>query len=223
MLAVTPASAPALAVPPGATRLTDHAASVHARRVTVNNGCTMQRRIYQLKITLLEVDPPVWRRLLVPGGYTLDRVSKVIQLAFGWRGYHLHSFDIGGEQFGEPDPLGELELRDELDVRLDAVAGKGSRFTYVYDFGDWWEHEVIVEDVLPADPDERYPVCVAGQRSGPPEDVGGPEGYRRALAALARPGGAVDEDDDELVSWLGDFHPEHFDPAAVTTLLRRLT
>ena len=171
---------------------------MHARSAAVNNvriarpalptsKDVMSRRIYQLKVTLTQTDPPIWRRLLVPGGYTLDRVSRIIQLALGWQGYHLHSFEIGGEQYGEPDPLGELELADELDVRLDSVATESARFTYVYDFGDWWEHEVLVERIVPADPDERYPVCVAGERAGPPEDVGGAGGYADLLAVLADP------------------------------------
>src|SRR5215207_247380 len=126
---------------------------------------SMPRRIYQLRITVVGTAPPVWRRVLVPGGFTLDRLSRVIQLAFGWQGYHLHSFEVGGRQYGEPNPLGGLEfdqdLDDELDARLDAVVTEGDRFTYVYDFGDWWEHEIVVERVAPAEADRRYPVCVA--------------------------------------------------------------
>ncbi len=99
----------------------------------------------------------MWRRVLVPGGYTLDRVHRVFQHALGWQDCHLHSFEIDGRQYGEPDPDGELALRDELDTRLDAVVGKGDPVRYTYDFGDWWEHDVTVEDVFGADPDERYP------------------------------------------------------------------
>jgi hypothetical protein len=115
----------------------------------------MARQIYQLKVTLQEVTPVVWRRLLVPGGYTLDRLHRAIQLAFGWQDFHLHSFEVEGVQYGQPDPTGELGLRDELDARLDAVAGKDSSFVYTYDFGDWWEHEVEVEAISLADPAHR--------------------------------------------------------------------
>ncbi|GAB3802394.1 plasmid pRiA4b ORF-3 family protein [Micromonospora zhanjiangensis] len=180
----------------------------------------MSRQIFQLKVTLSDVTPPVWRRVLVPGGYTLDRLHRVFQLALGWQNYHLHSFDVDGVQYGEPDPDGELIVRDELEHRLDAVLGKGTRFRYVYDFGDWWEHEVTVEDIFGADPDERYPVCVVGERACPPEDCGGPFGYRTMLAALADP---AHPEHDSTRRWLGrPFDPEEFDPHRASTLLRRL-
>lgn len=182
---------------------------------------TMPRQIYQLRIALTEVTPSVWRRVLVPGGYTLDRVHRVIQHAMGWQDLHLHSFEVGGKQYGEPDPVGELAVRDELDARLDAVVGKGDVFRYTYDFGDWWEHEVTVEDVFAAEPDERYPICVAGGRACPPEDVGGAYGYGELLEALDDPGHLRH---DALSGWLGRAHdPDEFDPVFATTLLRRLT
>lgn len=181
----------------------------------------MSRHIYQLRISLADVSPQVWRRVLVPGGYTLDRVHRVIQYAMGWQDLHLHSFDIGGQQYGEPDPVGELVLRDELDARLDAVADKGDLFRYTYDFGDWWEHEVTVEDVFAAEPDERYPMCVDGARACPPEDVGGGYGYQELLGALDDPDHSRH---DEARSWLGrELDPERFNATRVTTLLRRLT
>lgn len=181
---------------------------------------TMTRQIYQLRIALSEVTPPVWRRVLVPGGYTLDRVHRLIQYAMGWQDFHLHSFEIDDRQYGEPDVVNELAMRDELDARLDAVAGKGDAFRYIYDFGDWWEHEVTVEDVFAAEPDECYPACVAGQRACPPEEVGGASGYTELLHIL-------DDSDhprhDTQREWLGrDFAPDEFDPARATTLLRRL-
>ncbi|HEV7709660.1 MAG TPA: plasmid pRiA4b ORF-3 family protein, partial [Asanoa sp.] len=87
----------------------------------------MPRQIFQVKVTLADVQPEVWRRVQVPGAYTLDRVHRVVQLAMGWQSFRLHSFEVDGVQYGEPDPDGELALRDELDVRLDAVAHKGTR------------------------------------------------------------------------------------------------
>ncbi len=181
----------------------------------------MSRQIYQLKIALTDITPPVWRRVLVPGGYTLDRVHRVIQYAMGWQDSHLHSFDVGGEQYGEPDPVGELVLRDELEVRLDAVAGKGDVFRYTYDFGDWWEHEVTVEDAFAAEPDERYPMCADGERACPPEDVGGAPGYGEMIEALSDPD---HPEHGATRGWLGrEFDPEEFDATRATTLLRRLT
>jgi len=180
----------------------------------------MARQIFQLRIALVDVVPTVWRRVAVPGGYTLDRVHRVFQYAMGWQDYHLHSFEIEGAQFGVPDPEGELDLRDELEVRLDAVAGKDTRFAYVYDFGDWWEHEVVVETVSLAEPDERYPFCLEGERACPPEDVGGVYGYRRLVRALRDP---EHPDHDEMQAWLGrGLNAEIFVPELVTTLLRRM-
>jgi hypothetical protein len=183
------------------------------------NG-TMARHVYQLRITLDDVTPPVWRRVQIPGGYTLDRLHRTIQCAMGWQNCHLHSFEIDGEHYGEPDPAGGLPVYDELDYRIDAVLEKGGRLRYTYDFGDWWEHEVVVEDILPADADERYPLCLGGERACPPEDVGGPEGYAEFLAALADPG---HPDHDAMRDWIGRrFDPEEFDPGRVGALLRRM-
>jgi hypothetical protein len=180
----------------------------------------MPRQIFQLKVTLADVTPAVWRRVLVPGGYTLDRLHRVVQLAMGWQDCHLHSFDIDGAQYGEPDPDGELALRDELDVRLDAVAAKGARFVYTYDFGDWWEHEITVEDVFGAEPDERYPACAGGERACPPEDIGGAAGYARFLGALADP---AHPEHEPMREWVGrPFDPASFEADRTTTLLRRL-
>ncbi|MEU8210802.1 plasmid pRiA4b ORF-3 family protein [Micromonospora sp. NPDC049044] len=187
----------------------------------------MPRQIFQLKMSLAGVRPAVWRQVLVPAGYTLDRLHRVVQHAMGWRDCRLHSFEIDAVQYGEPDPDGELAVHDELDVRLDAVLGKGSRFSYTYDFGDWWEHDLVVEDAVTADPDERYPVCLDGERACPPEGVGGPSGYQALLVALADegdPAGPVDPRQAALRDWVGDtFDPSRFDPDRATTLLRRFS
>lgn len=180
----------------------------------------MPRQIFQLRVSLADVAPPVWRRVLVPGGYTLDRLHRVVQYVMGWQDCHLHSFDIAGRQYGPPDPDDELTLRDELDCRLDDVLTKGSRFCYTYDFGDWWDHEIAVEDVVGAAADERYPVCVAGERACPPEDVGGAFGYRAFLLALADP---AHPEHAAMGEWIGrEFDPEHFEAGRATTLARRL-
>jgi len=128
---------------------------------------------------------------------------------------------VGGIQYGEPDPEGELALADEIDHRLDAVVVKGDRLLYTYDFGDWWEHDVLVEEVAPADPMTRYPVCTDGEHACPPEDVGGPEGYAEFLAAMGDP---AHPRHDEVREWIGRrYDPNAFDPERATVLLRRLT
>jgi hypothetical protein len=180
----------------------------------------MPRQIFQVRISLADVTPEVWRRVAVPGAYTLDRVHRVIQYAMGWQNYHLHSFEIDGVQYGEPDPDGELDLRDELEVRLDAVAGKDSRFVYTYDFGDWWEHEISVEAIYPPEPDVRYPLCLEGERACPPEDVGGAYGYAGFLDAITDP---EHPEYAAMREWIGKpFDPAAFDHELATTLLRRL-
>ena len=181
----------------------------------------MGRRVFQLRVTLDDVAPAIWRRVLIPAGYTLDRVHRVIQYAMGWQDCHLHSFEIDGEQYGEPDPDGDLALLDEIDYRLDDVTRVGTRLRYTYDFGDWWEHDVLVEDARDADPLVRYPVCVAGERACPPEDVGGPEGYEEFIAALTDP-----HHPRHIVmwDWIGrPYDPAEFDADRASTLLRRLT
>jgi pRiA4b ORF-3-like protein len=219
VLAVAPVATTAVFVSLTPASGTDHALSVRGTPGHVKNG-GVPRQVFQLRIALDAVSPEVWRRVLVPGGYTLDRVHRVFQHAMGWWDYHLHSFDINGIQYGEPDPLDELHLRDEMDTRLDAVAKVGDLFRYTYDYGDWWEHSVTVEAVWPADPDERYPVCLEGERACPPEDVGGVYGYRRFVRALHDPS---DPEHDELRDWLGRGHDaDYFVPELVTTLLRRM-
>jgi Plasmid pRiA4b ORF-3-like protein len=144
--------------------------------------------VFQLKVTLLDTKPPIWRRVLVDGASTLDHLHEVIQAAFGWWNYHLHEFEVGRTRYGVPDPdedWGEPP-RDERRTRLDAIAGEGSSFQYTYDFGDSWDHKITVEKVLPADV-ATVPACIDGRRACPPEDCGGTWGYRDLLEILADP------------------------------------
>jgi Plasmid pRiA4b ORF-3-like protein len=183
-----------------------------ARRITAKT------RIFQLNVQLREVRPPVWRRVLVPGEIDLAELHEVVQVAMGWTNSHLHEFEVGSARYGGPDPdWGLDEVADESRVRLSAIAGEGSRLRYAYDFGDGWQHDVIVEKVLDPQPGSRYPCCVAGRRACPPEDVGGPWGYQEFLVAVADPG------HDEHEYWLkwagGGFDPAGFDLAAVDEAL----
>ncbi len=176
------------------------------------------KRIHQLKVVLWGARPPIWRRLHVPSDMTLAELHRVVQVAMGWQDYHLHQFEIAGVTYGVDDGEGWGPVpEDEGRTRLYRVAGKGTRFTYEYDFGDSWEHAITVEDVLDAEEGTTYPVCIAGKRACPPEDCGGVWGYEGFLAAVADPG---HEEHDELLEWAGgQFDPECLDLAAVNRAL----
>jgi len=168
--------------------------------------------IYQLKIALAKIKPPVWRRIEVKD-CSLSKLSDIIQACVGWQGYHLWSFEIGGEEYGE-DPDGQMEMASPRKAKLgSAVAAGIKKFRYVYDFGDDWEHLIEVEKVLEADPKAKYPRCVAGSRACPPEDSGGPWGYADFCDAIKNP---THEQHEELLEWIGpDFDPEEFDVKSV--------
>jgi len=175
--------------------------------------------IYQLKITLRNTQPPIWRRVQVKD-CTLARLHDIIQTCMGWTGSHLHSFEIGGEQYGEPDPMGELEFHSERKMKLSQVlAGGVKTFTYTYDFGDSWDHTIQVEKTLPPEAGAHYPRCTEGKRACPPEDCGGSWGYENFLEAIRNPSHPEHED---MVEWIGggEFDPEKFDIEAVNQQLR---
>jgi hypothetical protein len=174
--------------------------------------------IYQLKITLRDIKPPVWRRVQVED-CTLAKLHEVIQTCMGWSNSHLHAFEVGGEQYGEPDPDGMMETEDERRLKLSQVVARGfQKFSYTYDFGDNWEHTIQVEKVLDPEPGVRNPRCIAGKRACPPEDCGGPWGYAEFLEAIQNPG---HEQHEEMLEWVGgEFDPEAFDIDAVNEGLR---
>ena len=167
--------------------------------------------IFAVKISLLRVSkPPVWRRLLVPATIRLDRFHGLIQVAMGWYDCHMHVFTTPGGEYGIPDP--ELGHRDERRVTLARLLARpGDRIRYTYDFGDDWEHEIVLESVLVAAPGPRYPTCVAGKGACPPEDCGGPWGYADLREVLADPSR---EEYAEIREWLGLDATSDFDPAA---------
>jgi hypothetical protein len=169
--------------------------------------------VYQLKITLQDVKPPVWRRVQVKD-CTLPKLHDIIQTCMGWEGYHLHAFEIGGQQYSEPDPDGIMETENERKVKLSQIIDGGiKKFTYTYDFGDNWDHVIQVEKTLPAEKGVKYPRCVDGKRACPPEDCGGAWGYANLLEAIQNPDHPEHED---LTEWIGgEFDPEAFDVEAV--------
>jgi hypothetical protein len=176
--------------------------------------------IYQLKVTLKDIRPLIWRRVQVPSETKLDKLHLVLQDAFGWNNSHLHQYRVGERLIGikEDDDVFLEELEDEKRIKLSQIAVEKSRFVYEYDFGDDWEHDVLVEKVLAAVDGVRYPICTAGKRACPPDDCGGPGGYGRLLAILANP---AHKEHDRMLEWIGGpFDPEAFDLERTNVLMR---
>lgn len=175
--------------------------------------------IHQLRVTLLDTDPPVWRRIQLRADTTLGELHAILQEAMGWTNSHLHKFVVGRTEYG-PRFAG-LGFRNEDQTLLCQVAPKeGSVLMYEYDFGDSWEHEVGVEEVLPGEPGARYPRCVAAERAGPPEDCGGVWGYEELLEVLADP---EHPEYEERLDWLGGaWDPEAVDIEEINRRLARL-
>ena len=181
-------------------------------------------KLFQFKITLLDIKPAIWRKIQVRD-CTLGDLHEHIQTAMGWENYHLHQFNINGEQYGPPSPddfdFG-METIDEDGVLLSGLlpkSGKKTRWIYEYDFGDGWRHEVAFEGYPPVEKGTKFPVCLEGERACPPEDCGGPWRFADYLEALANP---KHEQHEELLEWLGPFDPEAFDVKKATKEMRKV-
>lgn len=180
--------------------------------------------IYQLKITLSGIRPPIWRRVQVSSDYTLGDLHPVIQVAMGWCDGHLHSFTIDGEDYGMPmdDDFGfsDMEMNDESEVKLSKIIpGEKFKFSYLYDFGDSWDHQILVEKVLPPDSDATYPVCIKAKRACPPEDCGGPWGYPDLLEVIQDKN---HPDHEEMLDWVGgSFDPEEVNLDQINAQFKR--
>jgi len=177
------------------------------------------KSVYQLKVTLKDFKPPIWRRVLVESEVTLFDLHQIIQIAMGWHNYHLHEFRIAGEHFGSPDLGGFEDVNDDAKTKLhQVIQGEKMKFLYEYDFGDSWVHEILVEKVLPVEKGGTYPVCLKGKGACPPEDVGGVWGYADFLEVLADP---EDPQYEEMLEWVGgEFDPEAFDLETVNKRLK---
>ncbi len=167
--------------------------------------------IYQIKVTLLGTKPPIWRRLLVPASMTLAKLHDVLQTAMGWHDCHMHEFRAGERHFGRPDPedIMGMQVENERNIRLSSVLRRpGAKLIYTYDFGDNWEHAIVLEKLLPLLPDTTSPICIDGSLACPPDDCGGIPGFYELLDALADPN---HEQHQEMRDWIGgDFDPQAF-------------
>jgi len=180
------------------------------------------RALYQLRIALQDIQPTVWRQIQVQEDITLGKLHDILQVVMDWEDYHLHEFMIGRRLYSVPDQdddMNERKVIDERSERLcDAVPRVGTQFLYLYDFGDSWRHDLLLEAILLPEASMQYPRCIAGERRTPPEDVGGTHGYEEYLEAIADP---EHEEHENMLRWRGAFDPEAFSPDEVNQRLRK--
>ena len=166
--------------------------------------------VYVLHVQLDGVEPPIWRRIVVEEETKLPKLSRILESAMGWEGYHLHDFQVGdGVTFAGPD-LDSDHAIDERKVTVKQILPRvGSALVWQYDYGDSWHHVVTVEERNEPDSRARYPQVLGGERACPPEDCGGTGGYEQLLVSLADP---ADPEHDDMIHWAPDgFDPEAFD------------
>lgn len=176
--------------------------------------------VYVAKVTLLGTRPAVWRRVLVPRDITLQHLHRTLQTVMGWTNSHLHQFVVQRQGISNPRSRVGTKIANENRTKLGELIGTvGARLLYEYDFGDGWQHELLLEEVLLGD-ETFQQTCVAGERSCPPEDCGGPQGFAELLQAVRD---ADHPSHDEACEWLGDFVPESFSVDQVNKRLRRRT
>jgi hypothetical protein len=169
--------------------------------------------VLTLRIDLEEVEPAVWRRLMVPGQITLGQLHRILQAAMGWSDLHLHAFEVGERSYGpddpEDDPPDDQIDEDNVSVLEALDDGPVHEFLYEYDFGDGWSHRILVESRVTQDVAMEVALCLGGAQACPPDDVGGPDGYEAFLTAISDPG---HEEHQDYLEWVGgNFDPAEFD------------
>jgi hypothetical protein len=182
----------------------------------------MTDQIVRLRIELMYLEPCIWRSVEVSRATNLRALHEVIQVVMPWENYHLYQFTIGERVYGEPDPEDAVwgnKVYQAKGMRLGALIDRGiSEFLYTYDFGDDWRHRVLIEHVGAADPGTDYPLFIAGERTAPPEDVGGPPGFMDFVEAIANRRHPQHKD---MVRWYGGpFHPTDFDEVEIAARVR---
>lgn len=176
--------------------------------------------IYHLHVQLLGITPLIWRRILVPGEVSLYRLNLLIQRGMGWKNAHLSEFNIDGRKYGatEQDHFAEGIYEFKKFKLSEVVSGVGKSFLFTYDFGDDWQHKVVVEDIFAREKEVKYPLCIAGERACPPEDIGGIYGYDDFLEAISDP---KHESHADYKAWAKKFDPEKFDVDKATKAMQR--
>jgi len=178
------------------------------------------RSIYQIKISLIGAKPPIWRTFLVPSDLRLDVFHDVIQIVMGWADSHLHQFIANNVFYGIPDDEFGMEIENEAKFKLFHLLKKEKdTIKYEYDFGDSWEHKILLEKTFPFDIKTALPVCIKGKRACPPEDCGGIWGFEELLETISNP---KHPDHEDMLEWLGgEFDPEEFDLEGINKYLTK--
>jgi hypothetical protein len=178
-------------------------------------------RVFSLRLNVVACTPRIWRRMLVRESMWLSRLHDSIQVAFDWFDYQTHAFALDDLRFGNPVKRDELNVEDDRDVTLaDLNLVHRDRMTYEYQIGEGWRVDVRVEKSVPPGKGMLYPLCVAGERAGPPEDCGGLEAFHDMLACLKEPSSELGR---EWLGWLGpDYDPGACDLDKVNRALRKL-
>ncbi|MEN9063103.1 plasmid pRiA4b ORF-3 family protein [Ponticoccus litoralis] len=182
----------------------------------------MAHQIARLRVELLHIDPTIWRRVEVSLTTNLRALHELIQGVMPWENYHLYQFTVGERDYGEPSPEDAAwghKVYHAKNMRLETLVGRGvAEFEYTYDFGDNWQHRVVIEHVEVADPDVDYPLYLGGERTAPPEDVGGPPGFVDFVEAMGNSRHPAHKD---MIRWYGrPFNPRDFGETTVAATVR---
>lgn len=191
----------------------------------------MEPLSYQLKVSLKGIQPPIWRRILVPNDITFHQLHEIIQIVMGWTNSHLYCFEIGDmeieiqdddEAFGYSPTFNE-KMNPYKERLGNWLYDEKQKFTYTYDFSDYWEHSILLEKIVKPAERLNYAICLKGKHACPPEDIGGQYGFSRLMDKLNNEGNELSGDDEEFEEWqerYGDFNPEEFDIKEINELLQ---
>ena len=184
----------------------------------------MKGQIARIFVELKDVEPRIWRRFEVSLTTNLRAIHEIIQAVMPWEGYHLYQFTVGERVYGEPDPKDAAwghKVYHAKNMRISALVERSvTAIDYTYDFGDNWQHRIVIEHVGVASPDVDYPQFLGGERTAPPEDVGGPPGFlsfKEAMANRRHP------EHKDMVRWFGGpFNPVEFDESTIASNVRNI-
>lgn len=182
--------------------------------------------VIQLKITLTGTKPPIWRRVLVDKATTFEKLHHIIQIVMGWSNSHLYEFEIDNYRITEPNEefdndFGNKTIDASTITLGEILTSVKEKFNYIYDFGDYWEHQIVVEKFLPGNPQTKYPICTSGNLNCPPEDCGGVFGFYNLLYII---GNKKHPERKELLDSLGgQYDVEYFNMDEINEMLAGMT